>query len=230
MQSTAYFNRNIWSNTNNHTSETNWRLALLPVKTSVLVSDWEQGKIVQSWDESNPDALLHILWGHPLPCKLCKSAFDVSGDATVKIEKRLNQSYSSQQHKREKENNRGEERFLLTTVGVSGSVTLGTMWECGMARPFSRRAGWIMWGLRCGGLSCLKLSKTSQISQRFSTEKNWLWRFQRGARMWRCKFNGKYNLCPLNKFLMTVSYRVFNAGWTCRTILYLKNMAYLLTY
>lgn len=30
-------------------------------KKSVFVSDWEQGKIVQSWNERIFDALLHIL-------------------------------------------------------------------------------------------------------------------------------------------------------------------------
>lgn len=68
-------------------SETNWRLALLPVKKSVLVFDWEQRKIVQSWNESIFDALLQILWGHPLPFQLCKSASDVNMVAIVKIEK-----------------------------------------------------------------------------------------------------------------------------------------------
>lgn len=49
---------------------------------------------------------------------------------------------------------------LLTAAGVSGSVTRGTMCEAGIALPFSRRAGWIMVGLKCGGLSCRKLSAT----------------------------------------------------------------------
>lgn len=48
--------------------------------------------------------------------------------------------------------------YMLTRPCVSLARTFGTICDWGIARPFSRRAGCIISGRKCGGLSCRKCS------------------------------------------------------------------------